>query len=214
MPRKSISAQVRHEQGKGPARRLRAEGMIPAILYGGGLDPVSLSLDPHALRKALDRDLKRNTLLRLEVTNQADASCEVMVKDAQVDTLHDEILHVDLIRITEDALVDVQVPLSLTGRAEGVRLGGVLQQILWDIPIRCKASAIPKRIEVDTTTWELHHQLRAEELPLPEGIESLVPPRQKLAAVVPGRAEEEETTTDTEEETDEESAEVDAPAAE
>lgn len=192
MSEKAITAHVRNELGKGPARRLRADGKIPAVLYGGGVNPVSLALDPLALLKTLDPELKRNTLLRLEVEGRPELSTEVMVKDAQVDTLRNEILHVDLIRVTTDSLVDVRIPLVLKGRAEGVRLGGVLQQVLRDIPIRCKASEIPAKIELDTTHWKLHHQLRAEDLPLPEGVEVRLPPRQKIATISAGRGAQEE----------------------
>jgi len=175
---------------------------------------VSLSLDPHKLRKALDPRLGRNTLLHLEIADRPEASCDVLVKDAQVDTLRDEVLHVDLVRVTEDSPVEVRVPLVLTGRAEGVRLGGRLQQILRKIPVRCKAGSIPTSVEVDTTAWLLHHQLRAEDLPLPEGVEVLLQPRQKLATIASGRGAEEETAGgEPEAETSEQGAEASAPAA-
>ena len=102
MSRSTVSARPRRENGKGPARRLRATGQVPAVLYGGGKDPMALSLDPRLLIKAMDPALKRNTLLQIEVEGDASASCLVLVKEAQMDRLRDELIHVDLIRVTED----------------------------------------------------------------------------------------------------------------
>jgi large subunit ribosomal protein L25 len=189
MSRATISATVRPESGKGPSRRLRTSGLVPAVLYGGGKDPLSLSLDPRLLTKALDPALKRNTLLMVEVEGMSDAGGLVMVKDAQMDRLRDEIIHVDLIRVTEDQPVDTFVPLELTGRAEGVKLGGVIQQVFRDLPVRAPAGSIPASITADTTTWLLHFQFRVSDLQLPPGVTVRLDPKQKIAAVVTARAE-------------------------
>lgn len=189
MSRSTVTAQVRQDSGKGPARRLRASGMVPAVLYGGGQDPISLSLDPKALVKAMDPALKRNTLLQIEVEGVSSANCLAMVKDAQMDTLRDEISHVDFIRVTEDQPVEVSVPFELTGRAEGVKLGGVLQQVFRELPVRAPAGRIPASITADTTSWVMNYQLRAADLTLPEGVKLLLDAKQKIAAVVAGKAE-------------------------
>lgn len=187
MSRSTVSARLRRESGKGPARRLRALGQVPAVLYGGGKDPLSLSLDPRQLTKALDPSLKRNTLLQIEVEGEAEATCLALVKEAQMDRLRDEIIHIDLIRVAEDQLVDVTVPLELTGRAEGVKLGGTIQQVFRELPVRAPAGSIPASITADVTAWQLHFQFRAGDLSLPPGVSVRMDPKQKIAAVVTAR---------------------------
>lgn len=150
---------------------------------------MALSLDPRLLIKAMDPALKRNTLLQIEVEGDASASCLVLVKEAQMDRLRDELIHVDLIRVTEDEPVDVTVPLELTGRAEGVKLGGVIQQVFRDLPVRAPAGKIPASITADTTSWLLNHQFRAGDLTLPPGVSVRLDPKQKIAAVVIARVE-------------------------
>jgi large subunit ribosomal protein L25 len=164
---------------------------VPAVLYGGGQDPLHLALDPRLLLKAIDPALKRNTLLQLDVQDDAGASCLAMVKDAQVDSLRDAIIHVDLIRVTEDQPVQVMVPLELTGRAEGIKIGGVIQQVFRELPVRAPAGSIPISISVDTTPWAMNFQLRAADLALPSGVTVLLDPKQKVAALILGHTEEE-----------------------
>jgi large subunit ribosomal protein L25 len=179
------------ERGKGPAHRLRAAGQIPAVLYGGGQEAVPLSLDPGLLVKALDPALKSNTLFDLNVENDPGVNCTAMIKDAQIDPLREELLHVDLIRITAEQAIEVTVPVELIGRAVGVKAGGILQQVWREVPVLAPAGNIPPKIEVDVTSWELYHQFRARDLPLPEGVEVMLEPKIKIASVVAPRAVEE-----------------------
>lgn len=192
MSRSTVTAWTRHETGKGPARRLRAEGKIPAVLYGGEGEAVNLALDPTLLVKALDPELKRNTLFDLQIDGGAERGCLAMVKDAQLDPLKDHLTHVDLIRIKEDQMIEVLVPLILTGRAEGVKLGGVLQQVYRKLPILARADSIPAKVEMDTTDWEINDLFRVSDLVLPPGAELQLDPKQTLASIMPGREEEEE----------------------
>jgi large subunit ribosomal protein L25 len=192
MSKHIVTARTREGRGKGPARRMRADGRIPAVLYGGGQDPVTLSIDPTLLVKALDPELKRNTLLHLEVEDQADISCTAMVKDTQIDPLKDQILHVDLLRVSADQAIEVKIPLKLVGRAKGVKLGGVLQQVYRDLPVLVPAGAIPAKIEIDVTDWDILDQFKAGDIALPDGVTMLLDPKLKVAAVEAGRAPEEE----------------------
>lgn len=189
---KALTAWKRPERKKGAARRLRRTGRIPAVLYGGDRDPVALAIDPLALAKTMDPELRRNTLLKLEVEDAPEVSCLAMVKDFQADPIRDELIHVDLIRITEGQLVEVTVPLVVTGRAEGVKQGGRLQQVFREVPIRAKATEIPPKLELDSTSWILGTQIRVSEVPLTGNISILLPPKQTIAAIVAGRTAEEE----------------------
>lgn len=171
---------------------MRAEGKIPAVLYGEGQDPLALALDPALLVSALDPELKRNTLISLEIDDDRDASCLAMVKDAQVDPLRDVLIHVDLIRVQADQEVEVEVELILTGRSEGVKLGGILQQVFRKLPIRARVGAIPSKIVLDTTDWQINDMFRASDLPMPDNVTLLLDPKQNVASVVMGRAADEE----------------------
>jgi large subunit ribosomal protein L25 len=194
------------ERGKGPAHRLRAAGRIPAVLYGGGQDAVTLSLDPSLLLKALDPALKSNTLFELHVENDPAVNCTAMIKDAQIDPLREELLHVDLIRVTAEQAIEVSVPVELVGRAVGVKAGGILQQVWREVPVLAPAGNIPAKIEVDVTDWELYHQFRARDLPLPEGVEVMLEEKIKIASIVTPRAVEEEAVTEEEGEEEGEAA--------
>jgi large subunit ribosomal protein L25 len=157
-------------------------------VYGGGKDALSLTLDPSALSKALDPALKRNTLLELKIEDRPADSCHVMIKDVQNDTVKDVVIHVDLIRIAEGEMVECKVPLVLTGRAEGVKLGGVIKQVFRDLPLRAPAGRIPKLIEIDVTPWNVGQGARAGDLNLGDGIQVLLDAKQTVAAVVVQKA--------------------------
>jgi large subunit ribosomal protein L25 len=152
---------------------------------------VSLALDPKLLIKALDPELQRNTLFDLKIDDGATRGCLAMVKDVQLDPLRDELMHVDLIRIREDQQIAVKVPMNFTGRSEGVKLGGVLQQVYRKLPVLARADSIPAGIEVDITTWQINDQFRVQDLTLPPGVEVQLDAKQTLASIVAGRAEEE-----------------------
>ncbi len=192
MSRTTVTASSRNDIGKGPARRLRSEGKIPAVLCGGQQETVSLSIDPALLINALDPELKRNTLFDLKIDDNAKRNCLAMVKDAQIHPLRDTVMHVDLIRVTEDQMIEVKVPLILTGRSEGVKLGGVLQQIFRMLPVLARADSIPAKIEMDSTTWEIGDIFRVSDLELPPGVVLQLEDKQTLVSIVEGRIEEEE----------------------
>ncbi len=200
MSRAIVNAWIRHETGKGPARRLRAEGKIPAVLYGGDEGPLSLAVDPSALVKALDPELKRNTLFDLKIDGGAERGCLAMVKDAQLDPLRDNMVHVDLIRVSEDQQIEVKIPLVITGRAEGVKLGGVLQQVFRKLPVLARADSIPAKIEVDCSSWQINDIFRASDLDLPPGVALQLEDRRTLASILAGRVEEETAAEESEEE--------------
>ncbi len=192
MSRTTVTAWSRNDSGKGPARRLRSEGKIPAVLCGGQQETVSLSVDPALLINALDPELKRNTLFDLKIDDNAELNCLAMVKDAQIHPLRDTVMHVDLIRVTEDQMIEVKVPLILSGRSEGVKLGGVLQQIFRMLPVLARADSIPAKIEMDSSTWEIGDIFRVSDLELPPGVVLQLDDKQTLVSIVEGRIEEEE----------------------
>ena len=185
-----VSAEVRTLSGKGPARRARAAGKLPAILYGHQAQPLSLSLDPVALVKALDKDRQRNTVFALSV--QGDGKAEdvtVMIRDVQIDPMSRQPVHVDFIRVSLDENVKVTIPVYLLGVPVGVTAGGNLHQSYRNLPITAKPADIPTKIEMDVSALEIGDALHASDLKLPPGVKVMLDPKEALASVVAPRAE-------------------------
>jgi len=189
----TLQAEVRASRGKGPARRLRAEGKIPGVFYGPGVQPTSLTLSPKDLTQALRGERGRNVVFKLSVDGKDELA---MVKDLTTDPVTQELLHIDLYRISEDKVLEVNVPFHTTGRAAGVVQGGVMNITRRTLPIRTTPANIPVSIDVDVTHLELKGTISVEEIEFPEGVECLLRPKLTLAIILEPRkataAEEEE----------------------
>jgi large subunit ribosomal protein L25 len=182
-----VSVEVRTESGKGSARRARAIGKIPGILYGHKEPPVNLTVDPHALVKSLDKERKRNTVFSLAVGS--DKSITAMIRDFQIHPLSRQLIHVDFIRVSMDEEIKVTVPLLLIGIPAGVIDGGNLHQGLHALPIAAKPDAIPSKLEMDVSHLKIGDALHASDLKLAPGVRVLLDPKEALASVVMPRAE-------------------------
>jgi large subunit ribosomal protein L25 len=189
----TLQAEVRASRGKGPARRLRAEGKIPAVFYGPGVQPTPLTLSPKELTQALRGDRGRNVVFKLSVDGKDELA---MVKDLTIDPVTQELLHIDLYRILEDKVLEVNVPLRATGRSAGVVQGGVLNITRRTLPLRTTPANIPVSIDVDVTHLELKDTVSVEDIDFPEGVECMLRPKLTLAIILEPRkaaaAEEEE----------------------
>jgi len=167
--RNSLEAKVREGSGKGAARRLRATGMVPAVVYGKHLDtPAHVAVDPVAVKKAIATPHKFNTLLTLKVAGQSDKT--VLLKDYQNDPVSRAILHVDFIEVRESEPVKVNVPVVLVGKAEGTAEGGILSQVRRELEVWALPAAIPEKIEVDVTPLKIAQALHINDVKLPSGI--------------------------------------------
>jgi large subunit ribosomal protein L25 len=176
-----ISATRRQESGSGPAERLRAKGMIPAVAYGKETPATSLTVAPKDIAAILASPLGRNTVLELEV--EGSSTLTALLTDLQYHPLTREPLHADFVQIHLDRPVDVQVPFELTGKAKGIIAGGVLRQIYRKLPVRCLPSDIPVKLTHDITELELNQHVLASELALPNGVTIRLPPNQTVAGV-------------------------------
>jgi large subunit ribosomal protein L25 len=186
----TISAKPRTDSGKGPMRRLRAAGQIPAVAYGKNLEPTTLSVSPKDLLNVLGSPFGRNTVLNIDV--EGGTKIHALLTDFQYHPLSRELLHADFLAVRDDEMVDVKVPFLLTGKAAGVTAGGVLSQVFRRLPIRCLPSAIPEKIEADVSALGIDDMLHAEDLSLPDGVEVSLKPKRTVAAVIGGRLQEEE----------------------
>lgn len=180
-----LSAEVR-VTGKSNLSHVRAAGKIPAVVYGGGADPISISVDPNLLLKALDPIKKTNTVIELTIGTE---KVTVMVREHQKDTLRGDLTHADFIRVQLDKDVHAVVPVILTGKSEGVKLGGIMHQVIHKLEIACTPDKIPAKLEIDVTTLGMNEALHVRDLKLPPGIKPLAAAGQTVCAVTAPKAE-------------------------
>ncbi|MGD8609151.1 MAG: 50S ribosomal protein L25 [Myxococcales bacterium] len=180
----TLQAEVRASRGKGPARRLRAQGKLPGVFYGPGVEPTPLTLSPKELEKALRGQRGRNVVFKLSVGGEVQLA---MVKDVNTDPVTQELLHVDLYRVFEDRELEVEVPFHTHGRAAGVVQGGILNVTRRTIPLRTTPARIPVSIDVDVTELALKDSIAVEDIELPEGVVCTLSPKLTLAIVLEPR---------------------------
>ena len=202
----TLQAEVRASRGKGPARRLRAEGKIPGVFYGPGVQPTPLTLSPKELTQALRGERGRNVVFKLSVDGKDQLA---MVKDVTTDPVTQELLHIDLYRILEDKVLEVHVPLHAIGRSVGVVQGGVLNITRRTLPLRTTPANIPVSIDVDVTHLDLKDTISVEDVEFPQGVECMLRPKLTLAIVLEPRK-----ATAADEEAEAAAAAAAAPAAE
>lgn len=177
--------------GKKP-RRLRREGLIPAVLYHQGRPTLSLSLVKSGSEKIV-AGLHENQILNLELEGGDQAGVQLaIVKEIQVDRIKGSLLHVDFQAISLDEELTATVPVVDQGEAVGViRDGGTLEHVLWEIEIECLASQIPEEIALDVSALEIGDSLKVADVRLPEGVKILTEPELIVFTVSPPRLEEE-----------------------
>jgi large subunit ribosomal protein L25 len=161
-----VVAQPRTGKGKGPARRLRAQGLIPAVVYGKQGQPASIAVDPVAIEKVLANPLKFNTLITLQMDG---SDKNVLFKDYQVDPVSRRLLHADFLEVALDKAVSVEVPVVTTGKAEGVTAGGILSISAHEVVLEALPNKIPVQIEVDVTNLKVGSSIHISELKAPAG---------------------------------------------
>lgn len=166
----NLNVQLRTRKGKGVARKLRAAGRIPGVVYGGGKDNLLISVSPREMRKAMDPERKLNTYWTLDVQDDAGKSqgnVTCVIADYQMDALRDTFTHVDFMRVSDDTPVTVKIPVEYTGRSKGVVLGGKLRTLRRSVKVAAKPSQIPVKLVVDVTNIDAGESLRLRELSLP-----------------------------------------------
>lgn len=180
----TLQAEVRASRGKGPARRLRAQGKLPGVFYGPGVEPTPLTLSPKEIEKALRGERGRNVVFKVSVGGEDQLA---MVKDVTTDPVTQQLLHVDLYRVFEDRELEVEVPFHTHGRAAGVVQGGVLNVTRRSLPLRTTPARIPVSIDVDVTALALKDSIAVEDIELPEGVVCTLSPKLTLAIVLEPR---------------------------
>jgi large subunit ribosomal protein L25 len=203
-----LAAENRADTGKGAARRLRAAGRVPAVLYGHGTKPRSLSVDAREFGHALRTDAGTNVLLELAVGRTRHLA---LAKEIQRHPVRGTFTHVDFIVVRRGEKVQVTVPVHLVGEAPGVREGGIADQDLYQVHVEAEVTAVPDAVEADVSGLGIGDVLRVGELKAPEGATILEDPEASVVSVVPPVVEPEPEEV---EEAEAEAAEGEVPAAE
>lgn len=185
-----VETTPREDRGKNAARRMRQSGQIPAVLYGGKDDTLTLAVNAKQLTAILRSESGRNTIVKVKTPSGEQSA---ILKDWQVDPVQGSLLHVDLMRIAMDVRVRVRVPVHTVGDPQGVKLqGGIFEMVTREVEIECLPSEIPGEFRVDITELTIGKHLRAGDLPFdPEKIRLVTDPQRVIAHVVALRAEEE-----------------------
>ncbi|HEY2826318.1 MAG TPA: 50S ribosomal protein L25 [Pirellulales bacterium] len=158
----TLQADSRDSRGKRNAKRLRAGGKVPAVLYGHGQKTVSLTVPADQLSAAI-RHGSRVVKLKGAANDSA------LIRDLQYDTFGLEILHIDFARVSEHERVRVKVPLEIRGQAAGIKDGGVLEHLIHTVEIECLVSAIPEKIVINVAALKLEDSMTVGQATLPEG---------------------------------------------
>ncbi len=140
---KKLQAVPRTDKGKGAARKLRATGKVPAVLYGHGMDPVSVSVDARDLYQLLHTGAGSNVLIDLVVDEERHLA---LAREIQRDHIRGEFVHVDFLAIRRDEKITVDIPVRLIGESHGVKEGGVVEHHLWELKAECLPADVPESV--------------------------------------------------------------------
>lgn len=178
----TVSASRRTEVGKGAARELRRQGLIPAVVYGGKGEAIDLQLDPKEVVGVLRSERATNSIVDLTVDGQTE---QVMVKDYQLDPLRRSLKHVDFYRLTPGKKVTVKVPMNFDGKVAIAKAGHQLRTFERQITVRCLPEDIPTAVSLDVSQIPLAKNFLVKDLVLPEGIEAVYKNNFALAFIKP-----------------------------
>ncbi len=178
-----LKAAKREETGKGGARRLRRTGRVPAVLYGKDMDAMLLSVDAHDAMHLFQSISVENTLVDLKVEGVKE-SFSTLVREIQTHPYKSDLVHIDFLRVQEGVEIEVEIPVHLVGTPLGVKQhGGVLEQILHELAVRCVPSKIPESVEVDVSGLDLDQSIHVDDIVVGEGVEITIPGERTVCLV-------------------------------
>lgn len=190
MAQSELQVTARETVGKGAARSLRRQGLVPAVVYGKGIESCNITIDPKALKAALATESGLNTLITLKGKGAFDGQT-VLLKETQSDSIRRDLEHVDFQAVDLTKETSVMVPVVTVGMPEGVTMGGTLSVVRHELEVLCLPTAIPKAIEVDVAALDVGDVIHVAEIEVPEG--TTIPFDVNFTVVtVVGHAEEEE----------------------
>ncbi|NOY54705.1 MAG: 50S ribosomal protein L25 [Actinobacteria bacterium] len=178
----TLRAETGRERGSRPSRRLRRQGLVPAVVYGRGLEPVAIAVNARELYAVLHSDAGLNALINLEIEDGA--SQLTMARELQRHPVRGEITHLDFVTISLTEKTQVEVGIELIGESEGVIEGGIVETIRNSVEVEALPTEIPQSIVVDITEMTIGDTLRISDLPAIEGVEYLDDPDDPVVTIV------------------------------
>ena len=207
----TISASERERVGKGSARAARRAGLVPAVIYGDKKDPVGITMQAREITKIVHQPGIFGRLLEIDV---AGTKSTVLTRDIQFHPVSDVVMHLDFLRVSQSANVAVAVPVEFINedKCPGIKIGGVLNVVRYEVELNCPATAIPEKITIDLDGVKIGDSIHISAIPLPEGVSPTITDRDFTVATLasPGggvKNEDDEDAADGEEADAEESEE-------
>jgi large subunit ribosomal protein L25 len=179
---RKLKGEPRTDRGKGAARRLRAKGLVPAVVYGHGMEPIHLAVDARELLHLLHTDAGTNVLVDLHVDHD---QVLAIPREIQRDNIRGKFIHVDFLQVARDENITVEVPVHLVGESRGVKEGGVVEHHLWTLQVECLPQDVPPSIEADISDLGINDSLKVAELSPPKRSTILTSQDEVVVSVVP-----------------------------
>lgn len=182
----TLTASAGRETGTGNARRIRAEGRVPAVVYGGGKPATTVTIDRRELRQALNTDAGQNALITLDVDGD---KVVTVVRELQRHPVRRDVTHIDFLMVDPTKPIEVEVPIHLEGEAKVVaRDGGITEQRITVLRVKVRPDSIPDAITVDISDMTLERSILVKDLELPDGCEAITNPQQAVVTAELTRA--------------------------
>lgn len=188
MELQTLKVGKREGTGSGPAGRMRRAGSFPGILYGGGQDPVGLQLDLREFSRLVHGRGGEHAIVQLEVADYPSLGGPAMLKQVQHHPVRGQVIHADFQRIRLDERITTLVPVVLVGRSPGVAEGGVLDQMLREIEVECRALEVPAELSVDVSALGMGDSIRVAAVTAPENVTIVTDPDRTVVAIHAPRA--------------------------
>lgn len=202
MSERSIKAEARKRTGSGVLKQMRREGLIPCVVYGGGEENQNLKINYKAFNDLLKTAASSNILINLDVEGKEQ---QVFIQDIQFDDLKQAIVHADFMAVNDKTEIKAEIPLVLTGDPVGVKLGGLLEQMLYTIPVKCLPKDLPETLTTDVAHLDVSQLQSIGEMEFPEGVTPQLNEKVVVALVAKTRVA--QSASGTEEEGEEAAAE-------
>lgn len=196
MSEPTVNVEQREAGGTNAARRLRAQGLVPAVVYGAGKDAVTIQVDRRSVLNLLNSAQGENTIFLLKMA-ESDAERHTMIRDLQVDPVTREIVHIDFQRVNLKEAVKVQIPIELEGVPVGVKTdGGILDFVTREVEVECLPTDIPAHLTIDVSGLHIGDHLEASNLTLPKDVTLLEEENRVIVSIAAPRLAEEEEDED------------------
>jgi len=184
MPDATLTANPRNETGSRPAGRLRREGLVPAVVYGLGSETMSVTVPARELQHILSGGSGANTVITLQIGSDTQLA---LARQIQRNPMKGTLLHVDFVRIRADVKVAAEVPLHLEGEAEGVKNGGLLEQMIFAISVEALPADVPPAITLDVNALDMGDQVHVRDLAVPASVTITLDPDDVVVQIVQPR---------------------------